>query len=77
MSDPFKNPLSPKERRTSRNYAAPTKEQATTGRWMNAGDDYGLGHRTPVGTEKVSGMSSGPIPQKSKCMNPDMLNIKD
>jgi hypothetical protein len=77
MADPFKNPLSPRERQTSSTFAAPTKEQATTGRWMQAGDNYGVGYRTPIGKERASDMSSGPIPQKSKCMNPEDTKFKD
>lgn len=77
MSDPYKNRLDPKYRKTSSTFAAPTKEGATTGRFMSAGDDYGIGHRTPVGKEKASGMASGPIPQHSKCMNPDEIHFKD
>ena len=46
---PFKDPIAPKERKTSPNFAAPTKDEATTGRYMCAGDHYGVGFRTPVG----------------------------
>lgn len=34
---------------------------------VSAGDDYGIGHRTPVGKEKASPITSGPIPQSSHC----------
>ena len=61
----FHDPIAPSERKTSSNFAAPTKEGATTGRWMNAGDNYGSGYRTPVGKEKAKGLSSGPIPMES------------
>ena len=64
---PFKDPIAPKERKTSPNFAAPTKDEATTGRYMCAGDHYGVGFRTPVGKEKARGMDSGPIPMKSSC----------
>ncbi len=73
----FKNPIEPKERKTSKDFKAPTKEGATTGRFMSAGDDYGIGFINPVGKEKASGMESGPIPMKSKCLNPDDINFKD
>lgn len=69
MKKPFEDPIAYKERKTSRNFAAPTKGQATTGRFMVAGDDYGVGHRQPVGKEKVSDKS--PIPQGAKCFLPD------
>ena len=46
-------------------FRAPTKEQATTGRFMAAGDEYGVGFRQPVGKEKAS--NKGPIPMESVC----------
>jgi hypothetical protein len=52
-------------------FRAPTKEEATTGRFMEAGDDYGVGFRSPVGKEKAGSMESGPIPQRSKCFPSD------
>jgi len=69
--DPFKNPLAPKTKKSSRTFAAPSKEQATTGLFMPPGDDYGVGFRVKVGTEKVTPYTSGPIPLKSKCMDPN------
>ena len=52
-----------KVRATSANWVAPTKEQATTGRFMSAGDMHGSGYRTPVGTTKEASMiKEGPIP---------------
>jgi len=60
----FKNPIAPKSRKADKNFAAPTKEQATTGRFMPAGDSYGTGFRQKVGTERPSkGLH---VPQKSK-----------
>jgi hypothetical protein len=70
---PFKDPCAVKERKTSRDFVAPTKEQATTGRFMPPGDDYGVGHRTPVGKFKASPMSAGPIPQKNICVDPNEI----
>lgn len=70
----FHDPIAPKERIAPEAdvpkpwpFRAPTKEEATTGRFMAAGDEYGVGFRTPVGKEKASSMESGPIPQESKC----------
>lgn len=57
----FNNPIAPKERLSSANFAAPTKEQATTGHFMPAGDYYGTGFRAKVGSERVS--ASSPIPR--------------
>jgi hypothetical protein len=70
---PFKDPIAVKSRTTSKDFVAPTKEQATTGRFMQAGDDYGVGHRTPVGTFKASSIESGPIPFGCKALNPDEI----
>ena len=67
----FKKIAERKERKTSRNFVAPTKDQATTGRFMPAGDDHGIGFRTPIGTEKPSGKS--PIPMKSFCHSPEEI----
>lgn len=66
---PFKDPIAVKERKSSKDFVGPTKDQATTGRYMRAGDDYGSGHKNPVGTEKVSNKS--PIPRRSFCYNPE------
>lgn len=73
--DPFKNPLSPKEKRNGKwpwSFKAPTKDQATSGN-LPAGDYYGVGFRTPVGTMKPSSYESGPIPMKTKCIDPNDL----
>ena len=59
----FKDPIAYKERLASKTFAAPTKEKATTGYFMAAGDNYGVGFRNPIGSEKVK--TEGPIPQKS------------
>jgi hypothetical protein len=67
--EPFKDPIAYKKRTTSYDFAAPRKERATTGRFMDAGDNYGVGHTQPVGTEKMSAKS--PIPQKAFCFDPD------
>lgn len=64
----FKDPIAYTKRSTSETFVAPTKEGATTGRYMDAGDNYGVGHRQPVGSEKVSEVS--PIPQKAFCFDP-------
>jgi len=69
MKKHFKDALAVKERKASYNYVAPTKEQATTGRFMSPGDRYGVGHRQPIGTFKAS--SESPIPQKSMCFSAD------
>lgn len=72
MKKEFKDPIAYKSRTSSKTFAAPTKEQATTGRFMDAGDSYGVGFRTPVGKEKASN-ASNPIPQEAKCFLPDQV----
>lgn len=71
----FKNPIDPKMRKTSSNFKAPTKENATTGRFMDAGDNYGVGFKNPVGKDNAS--SNGPIPMKSFCMDPNEMKFRD
>jgi hypothetical protein len=64
MAKKFKEPIEPTQKRDGTypwSFAAPTKDQATSGH-LSAGDHYGIGFRTPVGKEKPSSISSGPIP---------------
>ena len=61
------DPIAYKMRGSSREFIAPTKEVATTGKFMTPGDNYGVGFRTPVGKVKASDITKGPIPQKSQC----------
>ena len=70
---PFKHLDDRKERKTSRTFAAPTKDQATTGRFMVAGDYHGVGFRTPVGKFTARPIEMGPIPMKCSCSNPDEI----
>ena len=73
MVDPFKNPLAPRERKSSKTFIAPTKEEATTGRFMDAGDEYGVGFKAPVGKMKAEGLNKGPIPQMCERIDPENL----
>ena len=67
----FKHTLDRKERKVSRNFASPTRDQLSTGKWMAGGDSHGVGFRTPVGKEKCSSIEKGPIPMKSMCIDPN------
>jgi len=68
----LKDPIAYKARVSDLEFAAPRKERATTGRFMPAGDDYGVGFRQPVGTQgNPTSMKSGPIPQESVCFRSD------
>ena len=73
MKEPFHDPIAVKEKKANRTFVAPTKEQATTGSFMSPGDDYGIGHRTPVGSMRARPMASGVIPQESKCFDPNEI----
>lgn len=44
---------------------------------MEAGNDYGIGFRQPVGTHTTSGIESGPIPMQSKCWDPKSTIARD
>ena len=73
----FHNRIAPKEKRMGRDFAAPSKEGATTGRFMSAGDGYGVGFRQPVGKEKASN-AADPIPRKAMCASPEgMFGTRD
>lgn len=68
----LKDPIAYKSRMADVEFAAPRKEQATTGRFMAAGSDYGVGFRQPVGTPgNPTSMKSGPIPQEAVCFRSD------
>jgi hypothetical protein len=69
------DPTAPKQKKNGRwpwSYNAPTKDQAHSG-FLSAGNDYGVGHRNPVGKEKASSYEAGPIPQQSKCFSPNEI----
>lgn len=53
-------------------FNAPTKDMAHSGS-LSAGNDYGIGYRTPVGKEKCGSYESGPIPMKAECFSPDKV----
>ena len=75
MNKVLKDPLAVKKKSNGKwpwGYNAPTKDQAHSG-YLSAGDDYGIGRRQPVGTKKVTGVASGPIPQKASCFSPDEI----
>ena len=65
----FENPIAPKSKQMDFPFQAPTKEQATTGRFYAAGDNYGVGHRQPVGHEGNPKQKVGVMPLESKCFS--------
>lgn len=75
MKKILKDPIAPHQKVDGRypwTYNAPTKDQAHSG-FLSAGNNYGIGHRTPVGKERASGLESGPIPQEAHCFSPDEI----
>jgi|GEM_PF-897511 hypothetical protein len=69
----FNNPIAPKTRKADKNFSAPTKEQATTGQYMAAGDYYGTGFKQPVGKMRGGSVGMNPVPQKSLKIAPESL----
>lgn len=65
----FANPIAPNKRQMEFPFQAPTKEQATTGRFYPAGDDHGVGFNQPVGHENNPKQRVDVMPMKSKCFS--------
>lgn len=68
----FKNPISPSKREDGAypfEFKAPTYDNRTSCS-ISAGNDYGVGFRTPVGSFKPRPIDQGPIPQEAKAFNP-------
>lgn len=79
MKKPFHDPIAPKGKRDGEypfEFKAPSYDNRTSCS-MRAGDDYGVGFRTPVGKEKASPITSGPIVQKAKCFSPADVMVND
>jgi len=75
----LKDPIAVKQRLNGElpwTFNAPTKDYSHSG-CISAGNDYGVGHRQPVGKDKASGPESGPIPQKAHCFSPDEIFYKE
>lgn len=70
MKDPIAVKQKKRDGQKEWSYKAPSYDNRTSCS-MSAGDDYGIGHRTPVGKEKAGSVESGPIPQKSYSFSPD------
>lgn len=67
----FEDRTAPRQRKSSKTFAAPTKCKAYNGRFMMAGDDYGVGFNQPIGTEVQTKKEA--IPQKSQCFSAEDL----
>ncbi len=69
MPKPFKDPLavlSKKDGKSPWTFDAPSYDNRTS-ESISAGNDYGMGRRTPTGKFEAAPMSQGPIPQSSMC----------
>ena len=64
------DPIAYDKRMSDIEFAAPRKEQATTGRFMPPGDDYGTGFRNPIGKFEAKGILEGPIPHGCSAFDP-------
>jgi hypothetical protein len=75
----FKDPTKPKKKAVDDkpwDFRAPSYDNRTSCS-ISAGSDYGVGFKTPVGREKASGITSGPIPMQAKCFSPDEVMHED
>lgn len=74
MSEAFKRPLRPHGKWQSGqkewSFKAPSFDNRS-GESVSAGDSYGVGFRTPVGTHEAKGYGEGPIPFEPKCFSPE------
>ena len=79
MKKPFHDPIAPKQKVDGDypfEFKAPSYDNRTSCS-MRAGDDYGVGFRTPVGKEKAAPITAGPIPQKAKAFSPKDVMMND
>ena len=68
----LKDPIAYKVRENSFTFNAPRKEQTTTGRFMAAGSNYGVGRANPIGHQgKVKSYDQGPVPGEACCFHSD------
>lgn len=73
MKNPFKNRIKPTEKVNGQkewSFKAPGYDQRTSCS-IPGGDSYGVGFSNPVGTSKVTPITSGPIPQHAFSFSPD------
>lgn len=72
MANPFKNELSSGKDNPSPKTGSGVKNpklDKRTSSSFSCGDDYGVGKKAPVGSEKVSGKEI--MPMKAHCFYPD------
>ena len=72
MNKVLKDPLSVKAKHDGDypfEFKAPTYDNRSSCA-MKAGDDYGLGRKTPSGSYSARSIKDGPIPQDGHCFSP-------
>lgn len=72
MNKVLKDPLAVKAKHDGDypfEFKAPSYDNRTSCS-MSAGDDYGVGHRTPEGSFKARSIKDGPIVQEAHCFSP-------
>lgn len=75
MNKVLKDPIAVKEREDGKyewSFKAPSYDNRTSCS-IPGGNDYGIGHREPVGKFKASPLTSGPIPQSAHAFSPDEI----
>lgn len=74
-NNPFHDPIGVQEKTNGReewSFKAPSYDNRTSGS-IPAGDYYGVGFKTPVGTFKPRNLDKSPIVQKAKCFSPNEI----
>lgn len=75
MVKALKDPIAPRQKVDGDypfEFKAPSYDNRTSCS-MSAGNDYGIGFRTPVGKEVAGSIETGPIPQKAYAFSPDEI----
>jgi len=73
MKTPFKNPIAPKQKKSFRDFVAPSADEFKQADGYGMGDDYGVGVRVKIGTERPSVSSDGEMPKGAMKIKPKTL----
>lgn len=71
----FKDPISPSKKEHGKypwDFKSPSYDNRSSCTY-NAGNDYGVGFNNPVGKEKSSSWTQGPIPMGCKSFDPKVV----
>jgi hypothetical protein len=71
----LKDPIAPKKKEDGNypfEFKAPSYDNRSSCS-ISAGNDYGIGFRTPVGKDRAGPITSGPIPQEAQAFSPDEI----